>query len=599
MEQEVMRPRIGAQEVLRAAEILRKYRRGKENLDKRIIDNEQFWKLRHWEQMEKAGEGGNPADPRPASGWLVNCILSKHADAMDSYPEPTVLPREPDDREEAAKLTRILPVILKNNRFKREYAKAWWNKLKSGCAVYGVFWDGDKLHGLGDVDIRSMDVLNLFWEPGVQDIQASEHFFSTELVPYLRLLREYPQLEGTLGRGGGAQVSRYLYDDRVDTSDQSLVVDWYYHTEVNGQPVLQYCKFVGETVLYATENDPAYAERGWYDHGKYPFVFDVLFPEEGIRTLTGEELAFSYRHSLLTDRPDAVVLRAVFALEAGESAAIREKMDELMARRKASQPLEYPSAGSTFKRPEGYFAAALIDQCGLKGLTVGGAQVSEKHAGFVINRGGATCADVLALMARVQQRVWEEKGVRLEPEFKVIHCGEKRGDTHHFGAFRQWKFPCRHFSGGYRLLYRGQSARGDDAEICQFLHGLRRAVRPGSTGIRCPGGRAVPAAHRRAGQAAPQGRCPVPYAVSGGRYAGHYQPLQGDAAQPAAVCGGHFHRGGSPARAGAAGAGAGARGLRAGHHGVFHLQAAQRAFDPVRRRRHPAGAEGQRHVLRL
>ena len=147
----------------------------------------------------------------------------------------------------------------------------------------------------------------------------------------------------------------------------------------------------------------------------------VLFPEEGIRTLTGEELAFSYRHSLLTDRPDAVVLRAVFALEAGESAAIREKMDELMARRKASQPLEYPSAGSTFKRPEGYFAAALIDQCGLKGLTVGGAQVSEKHAGFVINRGGAACADVLALMAQVQQRVWEEKGVRLEPEVKVIH----------------------------------------------------------------------------------------------------------------------------------------------------------------------------------
>ena len=147
----------------------------------------------------------------------------------------------------------------------------------------------------------------------------------------------------------------------------------------------------------------------------------VLFPEEGIRTLTGEELAFSYRHSLLTDRPDAVVLRAVFALEAGESAAIREKMDELMARRKTSQPLEYPSAGSTFKRPEGYFAAALIDQCGLKGLTVGGAQVSEKHAGFVINRGGATCADVLALMAQVQQRVREEKGVRLEPEVKVIH----------------------------------------------------------------------------------------------------------------------------------------------------------------------------------
>ena len=147
----------------------------------------------------------------------------------------------------------------------------------------------------------------------------------------------------------------------------------------------------------------------------------VLFPDEGVKRLRGEELRFSYRHSLLADRPDAVVLSAVFALAAGEPEEIRSKMDELMTRRKASQPLEYPSAGSTFKRPEGYFAAALIDECGLKGLTVGGAQVSEKHAGFVINRGGATCADVTALMAEIQRRVWKEKGVRLEPEVKVIH----------------------------------------------------------------------------------------------------------------------------------------------------------------------------------
>ena len=278
--QEVLTPRIGAEQVRQAAEVLRKYRLGKQNLDRRIIDNEQFWKLRHWEQMEKGGEGGNPQDVRPASGWLVNCILSKHADAMDSYPEPTVLPREPGDRKEAEVLTRILPVILKNNRFKRAYSQAWWNKLKSGCAVYGVFWDGGKLHGLGDIDIRSMDVLNLFWEPGVQSIQESEHFFSTELTPNRRLEEQYPQLAGKLGRGGG-QVSRYLYDDKVDTSEQSLVVDWYYHTVEQGHRVLQYCKFVGENVLYATENDPEMAGKGWYDHGQYPFVFDVLFPEEG------------------------------------------------------------------------------------------------------------------------------------------------------------------------------------------------------------------------------------------------------------------------------------------------------------------------------
>lgn len=146
----------------------------------------------------------------------------------------------------------------------------------------------------------------------------------------------------------------------------------------------------------------------------------VLFPEEGIRTLTGAEMRFSYRHSLLTERPEAVVLRAVFRLQPGNGAEIKAKMDELLARRKASQPLEYPSAGSTFKRPEGHYAAALIDQCGLKGLAVGGAQVSEKHAGFVINRGGATCADVTALMAEIQRRVRQQTGVELEPEVRVI-----------------------------------------------------------------------------------------------------------------------------------------------------------------------------------
>lgn len=146
----------------------------------------------------------------------------------------------------------------------------------------------------------------------------------------------------------------------------------------------------------------------------------VLFPDEGIRTLTGEELCFSYRHSLLTDRTDGVVLSVVFRLRPGDPAAIKEKMDELMTRRKTSQPLEYPSAGSTFKRPEGHYAAALIDQCGLKGLTVGGAQVSEKHAGFVINTGRAACDDVTDLMAEIQARVLDATGVYLTPEVKIV-----------------------------------------------------------------------------------------------------------------------------------------------------------------------------------
>ena len=274
----VLRPtaRMGPEQVRQAAQILRHYKEGKRNLEQRIIDNEQFWKMRHWEQMDAAGEGANPADPRPRSGWLVNCILSKHADAMDAYPQPTVLPREADDTEEAQRLSRILPVILKNDRFRRTYSDAWWRKLKSGCAVYGVFWDSARCGGMGDISIRSMDVLNLFWESGVTDIQKSPHFFSTELVDNEKLEEEYPALKGKLNRRG-MNISRYLYDDKVDTDHKSVVVDWYYRKG----DTLHFCKFVEEEVLYATEDDPAYAQRGWYDHGRYPFVFDNLFPEEG------------------------------------------------------------------------------------------------------------------------------------------------------------------------------------------------------------------------------------------------------------------------------------------------------------------------------
>lgn len=146
----------------------------------------------------------------------------------------------------------------------------------------------------------------------------------------------------------------------------------------------------------------------------------VLFPEEGIRTLVPEELHFAYRHSLLTEHSEAVILRAVLHLSAGEQEAIQSAMQDLMEKRRERQPLEYPSAGSTFKRPAGGYAGALIERCGLKGLTVGGAQVSEKHAGFIINRGGATCADVTELIRQVQERVFDQTGVRLEPEVCIV-----------------------------------------------------------------------------------------------------------------------------------------------------------------------------------
>ena len=159
---------------------------------------------------------------------------------------------------------------------------------------------------------------------------------------------------------------------------------------------------------------------GAYDGALADVLTEVtaLFPD-GVRTLKAEELQLSYRHSIFTEQPEAVVLRAKVRLQAGDSAAIKAKMDDLMARRKASQPMEYPSAGSAFKRPAGHFAGRLIEDVGLKGARVGGAEVSTKHAGFVINTGGATCADVLALIEKIQKTVFDATGVMLEPEVRI------------------------------------------------------------------------------------------------------------------------------------------------------------------------------------
>ena len=143
------------------------------------------------------------------------------------------------------------------------------------------------------------------------------------------------------------------------------------------------------------------------------------FPDEGVRRLVPEELDLSYRHSVFSDKR-GVVLEAELLLEPRNGDEIASLMEDLSRRRREKQPLEYPSAGSTFKRPEGHFAGTLIEQCGLKGLSVGGAQVSEKHAGFIVNRGGASSSDIAALIRLVQERVYEQTGVQLEPEVKFV-----------------------------------------------------------------------------------------------------------------------------------------------------------------------------------
>lgn len=262
---------IGTEQLRKFNEILQRYKAGKVNLERRLIDDEQWWKLRHADGMRNT-----TARDADKSAWLANVIMQKHADAMDAYPTCSCLPHEPGDRAEAQKLSSIIPAVLRQTEFERVYSGCWWQKLKGGTGCYQVTWDGSKLGGLGDIAISKINLLNLFWEPGVEDLQDSAYVFHLALADKDRLRERYPELDGKALSSGPLTVSEFIYDDAVRTDDKALVVDCYYKR----RDTLHYCKYCGETVLFATENDPAYA-GGWYAHGRYPFVLDPLFPIEG------------------------------------------------------------------------------------------------------------------------------------------------------------------------------------------------------------------------------------------------------------------------------------------------------------------------------
>lgn len=293
--------KITAEDLRRAAKELERYRAGKVNLERRIVENELWFRQQHWEQLR-------PQDKVyiPSSGWVFNSLANKHADLMDNYPECTCLPREPSDEKTAAVLDSVLPVVLETNRFEKVYSDNAWQKVKMGTGVYGVFWDPRKNNGMGDVEIRCVDLLNLFWEPGISDIQQSRNVFTVELWSNETLEELYPRLRGKLS-APTVDVTKYIYDDFIDTSDRSAVVDWYYKRRVNGKTVLCYVKFVGDTVLYSSEDDPD-AASGYYAHGLYPFVIDALYPEVG--TLAGFGFIDIMKDNAATiDRLNALIVR--------------------------------------------------------------------------------------------------------------------------------------------------------------------------------------------------------------------------------------------------------------------------------------------------
>lgn len=267
-------------QVSEAIAILQRYKNGKAALEERIKEENLWWRRRHTE----AYKNGNRI---PAGSQLFNSVENKIADIYDNMPEASFLARSQDDEETAELLTSVMPAILEQNDIEGAYLAETREKVTCGTGVYAVTWDQEKQNGLGDVNLRSVSPLNLYWEPGVSDIQESPHLFYVDLVPNEVLESQYPQLINKL-KSTSLVVTEYIYDDTVDNTKRSAVIDYYYKRKDGTRTVLHYAKICGDEVLYATENDPEYATRGWYDHGKYPFVFDVMFP------LPGSPCGFGY-----------------------------------------------------------------------------------------------------------------------------------------------------------------------------------------------------------------------------------------------------------------------------------------------------------------
>ncbi|MBQ2614807.1 MAG: hypothetical protein IJB80_05725 [Clostridia bacterium] len=258
----------------RMTEEFRRYQEHKQAFDRRIIENNRWFKARY--QAEQTGEL-----PTPTTPYLFNAIANKHADAMDNFPSPNVLEREEKDREIAETFTRILPIQLDACNFRRTYSRAWWYKLKNGAACYGVFFNPELRGGLGEIDIRKIDLLNLFWEPGICDIQDSRFLFLTALIDREDLKNRYPQYADCFQEDGVSEI--HTYDDMQNTNgadknkDKLMVVDCYYKKKRGSHTTLELVKFCGNLILDATEDS---SDSGLYAHGKYPFVLDVMYPDE-------------------------------------------------------------------------------------------------------------------------------------------------------------------------------------------------------------------------------------------------------------------------------------------------------------------------------
>jgi len=263
---------IGKPQIRAATEELLAWRRERESFLSRVREEEDWYRLRVMPNARRNSEGEVIA---PTSAWLFNALMQKHADLMENIPAAVCLPREESDEEDAHALSAILPVILDRSGFEGAYSDNMWYKLKHGVCAWGVFWNTSLENGMGDVDVRRVDLSGLYWDFGVCRLQDSRSVYFVEEVDFGALRARFPRFDGEGEQGLSPLFCKKGGEDTV------AVVDWYYKKRTpDGREILHYCKFAGDTVLFSTENEGTYP-NGWYEHGQYPFVLDVLYPIEG------------------------------------------------------------------------------------------------------------------------------------------------------------------------------------------------------------------------------------------------------------------------------------------------------------------------------
>lgn len=264
---------VGTAQIREAAEELRRFRRARAESEARVKEEDRFFRMRVYPKVHRNKEGESFA---PTSAWLVNTILQKHADMMENIPTAICLAREPGDEMDAKALSAILPVILERSDFEQAYSENMWQKLKHGTCAYGVFWNNELENGLGDIDVRRVEMSKLYWQPGVRSLQDSSAVYYIEAMDEETIRARFPHYNGKGDSATALGLSRLF-----SQGDDIAVIDRYYKKRLpDGRTVLHYCKFTGDCLLFASENDPRY-ENGWYEHGQYPFVLDVLYPTEG------------------------------------------------------------------------------------------------------------------------------------------------------------------------------------------------------------------------------------------------------------------------------------------------------------------------------